>query len=241
MSLTPARGALRPSSRPVDLPVAAVAWIVAFFVGQTLSTIVLLAAGVDDTDEASIPVLFTAVAATWIAYLAGTWWASQRSGTGSLVEDYAIRLRPVDAIGVPVGVLTQLVLVPLVYSPLVRLWPDTFTDDRLEETAKELVDRADGAAMWLLVVMVCIGAPLVEEILYRGMLQGSLAARVDQRVAVVAIAAWFALIHFRPVEYPGLFAFGLVVGVAAMLTRRLGMSIATHIAFNATGLALAWR
>ena len=54
-------------------------------------------------------------------------------------------------------------------------------------------------------------------------------------------AAWFAIIHFRPVEYPGLFAFALVTGACMMLTDRLGMSWATHIAFNVTGLLLAAR
>ena len=94
-----------------------------------------------------IPTLFAAVAATWIAYLAGMWVASQRSGSGDFVEDYAIRFRAVDLVGVPIGVLTQLVLVPLVYLPLRELWPDTFSDDRLSETAEKLVDRA-AAARW---------------------------------------------------------------------------------------------
>jgi membrane protease YdiL (CAAX protease family) len=57
-------------------------------------------------------------------------------------------------------------------------------------------------------------------------------------VGVVLVAAWFAVIHFRPVEYPGLFVFGLVLGVCALRTRRLGMSVLTHMAFNATGLVL---
>ena len=62
-----------------------VAWLVAFFVGQTLSTIVLMAAGIDDAETASIPTLFAAILAAWVAYLAGAWWASQRSGTGSMI------------------------------------------------------------------------------------------------------------------------------------------------------------
>ena len=62
---------------------------------------------------------------------------------------------------------------PLVYVPLRAWWPDTFSDDRLEETARDLVDRADGAAVVVLVLVVVIGAPIVEELVYRGLLQGS--------------------------------------------------------------------
>ena len=107
-------------------------------------------------------------------------------------------------LGVPIGVLTQLVLVPLVYLPLERLWEDVFTEERLTENAKDLVDRASGGSMVLLVLMVCIGAPIVEELVYRGLLQGSFAARVNHVPAWLAASALFALVHFRPVEYPGL-------------------------------------
>ena len=60
-------------------------------------------------------------------------------------------------------------------------------------------------------------------------------------LAWLVASAWFAVIHFRPVEYPGLFAFGLVAGACLLVTGRLGMSIATHVAFNVTGLLLAVR
>ena len=56
---------------------------------------------------------------------------------------------------------------------------------------------------------------------------------------VVVVAALFALVHFRPVEFPGLFAIGIVFGVAALRTGRLGMPIAVHAGFNAVGIAQA--
>ena len=236
---TSRRATLREAGRAVDVPVAIVTWLAAFLVGQTISALVASTAGVDDVDAIPIPTLFVAVAATWIAYVAGAWYASVRAGSGDPVEDYRLRFRGIDLVGVPIGALTQLVLVPVVYLPLTRLWPDVFTDERLEETAQRLVDRADGASMALLVLMVCVGAPIVEEIVYRGMLQGSFAARVDQKVALLAAATWFAVIHFRPVEYPGLFVFGLVAGACFLATGRLGTAIVTHAAFNVTGLLLA--
>jgi membrane protease YdiL (CAAX protease family) len=174
-----------------------------------------------------------------VAYLVGMWAASKRSATGHFVDDYRLRFAPIDAVGVPIGVLTQLVLIPLVYLPLQEWWPDTFSDDRLSENAEKLVDRASGGTTVLLVLMVCVGAPIVEELVYRGLLQGSLAARFDHVLAWLAASAWFAAIHFRPVEYPGLFLFGLVAGACLLVTGRLGMSIVTHVAFNVTGLLLA--
>ena len=59
--------------------------------------------------------------------------------------------------------------------------------------AYNLVDRASGGSMVLLVVMVCIGAPIVEELVYRGLLQGSFAARINDVPAWLAASALFAL------------------------------------------------
>jgi membrane protease YdiL (CAAX protease family) len=230
------RAPLRDAGRRVDVPVAVVTWVAAFVVGQAVSALIV---GGEDPDLIAIPTLFAGVAATWIAYLAGMWVASQRAGSGNFVEDYRLRFAPIDLVGVPIGVLCQLVLVPLLYLPLSELWPDTFSDERLSENAEKLVDRADGASMVLLVLMVCLIAPVVEELVYRGLLQGSLAARFDQFLALVVAAGWFALIHFRPVEYPGLFLFGLVAGAGLLYTGRLGLPIVTHVAFNVTGLLLA--
>ena len=69
-------------------------------------------------------------------------------------------------------------------------------------------------------------------------LQRGLAGRFSTGLAVVGVAAIFALVHLRPVEFPGLFVFGLVLGTAAALTGRLGMPILIHVGFNATALAL---
>ena len=152
---------------------------------------------------------------------------------------YQARFKPVDILGIPIGVLTQLVIVPLIYLPLEKIWESTFTDDKLSARAKDLVDRASGGSMVLLVLILCVGAPIVEELVYRGLLQGSFAARFNQVPAWLAASAIFALIHFEPVEYPGLFAIGLVLGFCAMSTGRLGMAIACHVGFNVTGLLLA--
>ena len=88
----------------------------------------------------------------------------------------------------------------------------------------------------------CVGAPIVEELVYRGLLQRSfVGARSARCRRCWRGAAWFAIIHFRPVEYPGLFVAGLVFGMCAITTGRLGMSIVTHVAFNATGLLTSWQ
>lgn len=239
MAERPVPSLARPIERRIDVPVAVATWLVAWVVGQVLTLVVLGVSGATAADDLTIVQLFIAVASTWVAYLVGMAVASRQVGTGSFTRDYTVVFRPVDVGGLGLGALAQLVLVPLVYLPLEQVWPDTFTDDRLTENAKKLTERATGWQVALLMLMVVLLAPVVEELVYRGLLQGAFGARFDRVLAWIVVAAWFTIIHFRSVEYPGLFAFALVTGACLMVTGRLGMSIFCHIGFNAVGLLMA--
>lgn len=223
----------------ISFPVAALTWAVCWFAGNLLGSSFIAATGHGGPGDSPTPTWVTLVGALvlWVPLMAGLVWASRTQGTASFRDDLGLRWSPVDLVGLPLGVLCQFVLVRAVYLPLEALWPDTFDQERIEQSARRLYDAADGWWVVGLVVMVVFGAPLVEELVYRGLLQGALTRRIRPALAVVVVAAWFALIHFRPVELPGLFAFGLVLGVCALRTGRLGMSIAAHVGFNAAGLA----
>jgi hypothetical protein len=211
-------------------------WVMAAFA----STFVLVVLGAGDGDTpTTIPVLAASLTTGWIVYALGSVVASRRLGTGDVRQDLGLRIRPVDLLGVPIGIIGQVAVVPAVYIPLRAIWPATFDDQALRETAQDLVDRADGALLPVLFVAVVIGAPMFEELLYRGLLQRPLLDRLPAPVVVVGVAFVFALIHFRPVEYPGLFAAGVIFGLCAWRTGRLGMAVLAHVGFNAIGLVLA--
>lgn len=193
----------------------------------------------DPGESLPIPVLAASLVLGWITFLAGATLTSRSHGSGDVASDLGLSARPIDAIGIPIGILAQVALVPLVYVPLRAVWPATFDEGALTETANDLVDRANGALLPLLVMLVVIGAPIVEEIVYRGLLQRPLLNGFPAPLVIVFVAAVFALIHFRPVEYPGLFAVGLVFGVCAWRTGRVGLAVAAHIGFNLAGIAFA--
>lgn len=233
---------VRPIERGISPAAALMTWFAAWAAASVVGAVVTGAAGASDSTSVPISVVAISLAVGWAVYLTAMALLSQRFGSDNFVVDYGMRARPIDAIGLPVGVLCQLVVVPLVYLPLRAVWPTTFADDRLQDNATSLVDRAgDPATMVLLVGLIALGAPVVEELVYRGLVQRSLAGRISQPAAWLATAALFTLIHFRPLEYPGLAAFALIVGASAAITRRLGPAIAIHVGFNATGLILATR
>jgi uncharacterized protein len=220
-------------------------WAVGWGVGMVLIAPSVLAAFGVDGDDYTVVQLAAATGAAWLVMIAALAFASRRYGAGhprhDFVEHYGLRFRPIDLVGVPVGVVGQLAIVPLVYVPLRAIWSDTFSTSELEERARDLADKASGWAIVLLVIVVVIGAPLVEELVYRGLLQRSMSARLGVVPGLAIMSIWFALMHPTPVEWPGLAVAGALFGAGLALTGRLGPSILTHAAFNATGLILAFR
>jgi membrane protease YdiL (CAAX protease family) len=220
---------------------AVAAWAFGWFVGLGVVSLLVLAALGVEGDEYSIAELGLATLAGYLVFGAALWFTSARHGSGDVVADYAIGFRPIDLVGLPVGVLAQLLLIPAVYVPLRAVWPDTFSQSELEERAQDLADKAGGFDTVLLVLLVVVAAPVVEELVYRGLLQRSLRSRLGAAASFLVVAAWFTVIHLSPVEYPGLFAVALVFGAGVLVTGRLGWSLCAHAAFNLTGVVLVLR
>jgi uncharacterized protein len=152
----------------------------------------------------------------------------------------AVRLdtvRPVDLVGLGIGVVLQFV-VGLAYLA-VRV-----DEKSVSRPAKDLTDRAGsiGVGYLVLAVFVVVGAPIVEELFYRGVLLNAMrrladevtnmSSRTTTVLAVVASSAWFGAIHFQPLQLPALVVVGLVCAAARLLTGRLATSIAIHMGFN---------
>lgn len=234
-------GYVRPTS-PIrfSVGVAFLAWVAAYIVSIPLqaAVIVVTGHGGDDPDSWPISITVASVVLLWIPFVVALVLVSRYWGSGRPARDYRVAFRFSDMVGIPIGVASQLVLLPAVYWPLQRWWPDVFTSEDVERRARELWDRAQGGWIVALVIVVVIGAPLIEEIVYRGLLLQSLQGRLHDVLALVLSSIWFAAIHLQPIEFPGLFAFAIVLGLCFMVTGRLGSAILAHAAFNATGLLL---
>ena len=213
-------------------------WIGAYLTATALQIFLVAAFDISqDTSEQPDWFLLAGAMSLWVPQLVLLVVFSQRAGTGSFAQDFHLRFRLVDLWGVPIGVLSQVLLVGLVTWPFRTWFPEVFDVAKVEDRARGLYDSARGPWLVVLALVVVIGAPLVEELVYRGFVQAGLSSRIHHVAAVVITAAWFAGIHGRVAELPGLFAFALVLGIAFQLTGRLGMSVTAHLAFNATGLA----
>jgi hypothetical protein len=233
---------VRPSHHEARFSIgnAVALWLGAYVAALPLQAVVIAALGQADVDPDDWPTSTTVatVLCLWIPFVVGLVVLSRLRGGSSFRDDYRARFRAIDLIGLPIGVAGQFVLVPLLYWPLSTLFPDTFDASKVEERAKDLWESASGPWIVALVAVVALGAPLIEEFVYRGVIQQALEARLNDVVALVLSGAFFAAIHLQPVEFPGLFAIGVVFGLCWQRTGRLACPILAHIGFNASGLLL---
>lgn len=175
----------------------------------------------------------------WCGYVGAVILAGTK-GSG-VVADFGLSFRPVDPlVGLPIGVVVQLLVLPLMYWPILRLSGQT--SDDLSAPARALAHKAQSPVGWVvLTVIVVLGAPVVEELFFRGLLLRSLQKRgLSDTWSCVVCAAAFAAIHFEVLQFAGLFVIGLVLSVLAVRTGRLGPSIFVHAGFNAASVAILY-
>jgi membrane protease YdiL (CAAX protease family) len=213
---------------------AAVGWLLAQVGGFVAIVIVAALSGIraESSEDLSLGWLAVAQLGLW-AGLGGVPLLAARLKGNGVVADFGFRAKLVDpAIGLGVGLGTQFVLVPALYIPI--FWLFDVTSNDLEEPARGLTDRAtDPFGVVLLVLVVGIGAPIIEELFYRGLLFRSLERRFGEGwVPVAGSAALFAGSHFQPLQFPALALLGVVLALLVRRTGRLGPAIATHMVFN---------
>jgi len=110
-------------------------------------------------------------------------------------------------------------------------------------TLKQIIANRDTIWGWLLVATAVFGAPILEEIAYRALLQSCLLSMFQRTwPAIIGTSALFAAMHATVVPahaLPVLFALGMMFGIAYERTRMLGVPMVMHTAFNAANIVVA--
>lgn len=209
-------------------------WVAAIVLGAVLGGVIILAAGHGGDDQESLPLWLVAITQIplWIGLLGAPLWAA-RKARSTVVDQFGLRFRAIDIpVGLVIGIAAQFVLVRLVSWPWLRLLGRSA--EELSEPAQNLVSKAaDPFGVVLLVLIVVIGAPVIEELFYRGLLLRSLERLMPSWTAIVVCGLVFGASHFQLLGLPALAVFGMLLAFLAWRTGRLGMAIAAHLAFNA--------
>jgi membrane protease YdiL (CAAX protease family) len=220
--------------------------LVGFLGGYVLSAIAVTAAEAITGDHPSSAVLPLPIEAPGLiglwAGLAGcvVYW-SRTYGTGSLARDFGLRIGAWwdVPLGAAVGLIAQYALIPLLYLPFEHV--DRSISHRLGQPTTRETASAHGstAAAIVVLVLLAVGAPFVEELYFRGLVLRSLLAQTPVPVALVADGLLFGLAHYQLLQFAGLAVFGVVLAVLAWRTGRLTASVSAHIAFNTAAVLSA--
>jgi hypothetical protein len=90
---------------------------------------------------------------------------------------------------------------------------------------------------WL-ILGVCIMAPLTEELLFRGIIQGELRKALPEWAAIVIQALLFSAYHLQLVQSSYVLLAGLLLGLLYYWSRSIWVPIIMHVAYNFLGSVL---
>jgi membrane protease YdiL (CAAX protease family) len=240
-----------PSDRPdawTWLAVAVGGFLLAQVVGAVLISVAAALAGQFShlsqiEQEAVPPEWFVGVelVGVWTGFLGAPWVASRVRGTGRLLRDMGVRFRAIDLVGIPIGVGAQFLIDGI--ATLLRSHLHNFG-----APVTKLTGGAHGSGFIVIAVMTVLGAPILEELYFRGLLLRALARLFTRNgagstrlpgsrptalaAAVVVDGLLFGLAHWEAQQFAFLAAFGMILAVVAVRTNRLGMNIVAHASFN---------
>jgi uncharacterized protein len=205
-----------------------------FFVGIMLAAIFVTVVAAVTGDEESPAVFVAAFTGQWIAWAGAAWLASRVAGTRSFADDLGWRFERADVLR-GAGVAAAGLVAALVVQSLLSAINENYVGSNtgfVEDQAGSLVGAIAVG------VSTLIGAPILEELFFRGLLQRALARL--RSAAVIVQALIFGLVHTTPGEglgnigiVLGLATFGSVLGLAVRHWGRLGPAIIGHAMFNA--------
>lgn len=241
--MRPAYEPPRPYWGPLDA-FWGIIWVLIISAALT-SLVAQFSAGDDLSDggvvEATAFVTFLLLAGQQLAQLSWPFILSSRKGLG-LVTDWMFRIKP--SVDIGFGVILAVACLFGAYgaseitSRLVGLEnPDDASNTHI------LTDHSDSVWLAGIIFLVVVGAPITEELLFRGLMFRTIQSRLGTWAGVLISTLLFTLPHFRPnstldealVLYSGIFTVGIVLSLGAIFVERLGPAIVAHSMFNIVG------
>ncbi len=215
------RRAVRKNTFPTWIDILSIVGV--FFLSGLLVATILLAAKIEQSGFG----LFIAYVGQFALTIACTVFLV-RTRTGKLVEVIRFSFRGFDPTVILWGVILMLALT-VVIEPVINLFPAEWYDwvgDRLKQGG------------WAMATAV-VAAPICEEVLFRGLIQGSLVRKRGPWVGIPIASALFGIIHLIPQQIIAGFLIGLVIGFVYYKTRSLLAAIVLHGINNALSAFLS--
>ncbi len=223
---------------------ALVGWLIAYSAASLIGALLVSAAGYtpEEIADGALPLTMVALSypPLWTGFVGVPIWAAALKGNGWVI-DFRARLVPRSLpLAVLAGALAQVVMVPLVSAPM--LWLTDTTADDLARPARELSEKATGGwGIALFILIVGIGAPIAEELFFRGLLMRSIEKRFGTAWGIIGSSVLFGATHFQFLQFPALAGAGFVFAWLVVRSDSLWSGVVGHMTFNmVTVVSLIW-
>jgi membrane protease YdiL (CAAX protease family) len=222
----------RPAKIAWGLPDALLCWL-AGYLGAILASAPLYASQ-GSTDIDTKLVFGVILPAQQLTVVLAVVYVSRLKGQKSLARDFGFVIRLREAKALVVGAVLEVGLT-LALLPILQLDPDA----QNQQLLSDLKEHRDVGTVALFVVGAVIFAPIVEELLFRGVLLRALLRRFQPVTAILGSAIIFALVHYigdpNTLPFlPALTGLGAVLAIVAVRSGDLSTSIFIHAGFNLT-------
>lgn len=187
------------------------------------------------------PALAVALLVSWIGLLAPSLWAAFRKDDRNWRRVIRWGFNPRVDLTIAVFFTLGFRIVETIFSQILE-W--------LGADTKELGNTGfitEQTGIWLVLIglLAAFGAPVAEELFFRGVFLTAALKRFGPATSVVITSVVFGLLHAQggalatavTVSQTGII--GAILAVLVLKTNRIGTSIATHVLFNASGVVLA--
>ena len=139
----------------------------------------------------------------------------------------------------PVVVFCMYAFMSLLQATGFNDWLASFIEgDGQQEAVKLLAENKDPLTLCLMAVVVCIGAPLCEEVVFRGYIYAAVKRFTNIPFAVLFTGLFFGAVHGNLLALLPLTILGVLLALAYEYTGSLWAPIAIHFCFNAVTTAL---
>jgi membrane protease YdiL (CAAX protease family) len=230
------------AAKPFPNVLPSIGWIVLYFILQGLCTAILLLSGVGGADPSNITsatdnpivILWGLVLAAVVQLLLMGLYLRKAGRVRRLGLDSFGRMPPLHALGLAVLLVVAAMIFNFVYATYVI--PGVGMQEDMAKMLAAIPRTPVNIAAGLFAI--AIAAPLVEELLFRGLLQNALTRHMPIWGAIILSSLIFAAVHLQPYAIPGLMSLSIAFGYLYHRTGSLRMNILLHMANNGFALLL---
>ena len=142
---------------------------------------------------------------------------------------------------VSTGIVTFLLAMPLV-AVTGLLWQALLNGFGIQAEKQDLIrmflDANSPLLLGVMMILACIGAPIMEELVFRAGIFRYARTRLPRWAALLLPACLFAALHNNLASFAPLVALGILFSLAYERTGRIGTSMVAHGLFNLNSLLL---